>query len=76
MRSQGGQKKTLHRHPQRLSEGFRHTNTVLGTGCTGVIKVVRSQRQRSSSLICEAERERKRATSRFIDIDLLYLQPT
>ena len=44
-RSQGGQKK-----PQSLSEGFRNTNGVLGTDCTGAIKVARSHQQRSSSL--------------------------
>ena len=33
-RSQGGQKKTLRRHSQSFSEGFRHTNGVLGTDCT------------------------------------------
>ena len=49
-RSQSGQKKTLQRHPQSLSEGFRHTNRVFGTDCTGAIKVVRSHQQRSSSL--------------------------
>ena len=39
----------LQKHPQSLSEGFRHTNGVLGTDCTGAIKVATSQ-QRSSSL--------------------------
>ena len=41
---------TLQRHPQRLSEGFRHTNGALGTDCTGAIKVARSHQQKSSSL--------------------------
>ena len=41
---------TLQRHPQSLSEGFRHTNWVLGTYCTGVIKVARSHQLRSSSV--------------------------
>ena len=41
---------TLQRHPQSISEGFRHTNGVLGTDCTGAIKVARSHRQRSNSL--------------------------
>ena len=41
---------TIQRHPQSLSEGFRHTNGVLGTDCTGAIKVARSHQQRSSSL--------------------------
>ena len=49
-RSHGGQKKTLQKHPQRLSEGFRHTNGALGTDCTGAIKVARSHQQKSSSL--------------------------
>ena len=40
----------LQRHSQSLSEGFRHTNWVLGTDCTGAIKVARSHQQRSSSL--------------------------
>ena len=40
---------TLQRHPQSLSEGFRNTNGVLGTDCTGAIKVARSHQQRSSS---------------------------
>ena len=48
-RSQGDQKK-LQRQPQSLSEGFRHTNWVLGTDCTGAIKMARSHQQRSSSL--------------------------
>ena len=43
-------KETLQRHPQSLSEGFRNTNGVLGTDCTGAIKVARSHQQRSSSL--------------------------
>ena len=53
---------TLQRHPQTLSEGFRHTNRVLGTDCTGAIKVARSHQKRSSSLeerICEAERKHR-----------------
>ena len=29
-------------HPQSLYEGFRHTNGVVGTHCTGAIKVVKS----------------------------------
>ena len=41
---------TLQRHPQSLSERFRHTNLVLGTDCTGAIKVARFHQQRSSSL--------------------------
>ena len=41
---------TLQRHPQSLSEGFRHTNGVLETGCTGANKVARFRQQRSSSL--------------------------
>ena len=41
---------TLQRHPQSLSEGFRHTNLVLGTDCSGAIKVARSHLQWSSFL--------------------------
>ena len=40
----------LQRHPQSISEGFRHTIRVLGTDCTGAIKMARSHQQRSSSL--------------------------
>ena len=55
---------TLQRHPQSLSGGFRNTYGVLGTDCTGAIKVARSHQQRSSSLrkkmrICEAVRKRR-----------------
>ena len=39
---------TLQRHPQCLSEGFRYTSGVLGTDCTGAIKLARSHQQRSS----------------------------
>ena len=39
---------TLQRHPKSLSEGFRNTNGVLGTDCTGAIKVARSHQRRSS----------------------------
>ena len=41
---------TLQRHPQSLSEGFRHTSWVLGIDCTGAIKVARSHQQKDSSL--------------------------
>ena len=44
-RSQGGKKK---RYKDTLR--FRHTNGILGTDCTGAIKVARSHQQRSSSL--------------------------
>ena len=44
-RSQDGQMKRYN-----LSEGFRHTNWVLGRDCTGAIKVARFHQQRSSSL--------------------------
>ena len=54
---------TLQKYPQSLSEGFRHTNGVLETDCTGAIKVARSHQQRSSlyekKIICEAERKRR-----------------
>ena len=33
---------TLQRHLQSLSEGFRNINGILGTDCTGAIKVARS----------------------------------
>ena len=48
-RSQGGQKKR-YKDTLKASEGFRNTNGVLGTDCTGAIKVARSHQQRSSSL--------------------------
>ena len=35
----------LQRHPQSISVGFRHTNGVLGTDCTGAIKVARSHQR-------------------------------
>ena len=35
---------------ESLSEGFRHTNWVLGTDCTVAIKVAKSHQQRSGSL--------------------------
>ena len=41
---------TLQRHSESLSEGFRHSNWVLGIDCTGAIKVARSHQQRNSSL--------------------------
>ena len=51
---------TLQRHPQSLSEGFRHTNGVLGTDCTGAIKVARShQERRERKRICKAKRKRR-----------------
>ena len=40
----------IQRHPQSISEGFRHAHWVLGTDCTGAIKVARSNQQRNSSL--------------------------
>ena len=42
--SQGSQwpEETLQRHPQSLSEGFRLTNWVLGTDCTGAIILAKS----------------------------------
>ena len=78
---------TLQRHPQSLSEGFRHG--VLGTDCTGAIKVGRSHQQSSSSL-WEKKRESVKLKESaenakpipmghqliFHDIDLLYLQST
>ena len=39
-RSQGGQNKP-DRNLQSLSEGFQNTDRVLGTDCTGTIKVAR-----------------------------------
>ena len=33
----------LQRHSQSLYEEFRHTNGVLGTQCTGAIKVTKEQ---------------------------------
>ena len=58
---------TLQRHPQSLSEGLRHTNGVLGTDCTGTIKVSRARQQRSSyegKRICEAERKRRQSKAK------------
>ena len=37
----GWPEEMLQRQPQSLSEGFRITNGVLGTDCTGAIKVAR-----------------------------------
>ena len=34
---------TLQRHPQSLSEVFRHTNWVLGTDCTGAVSSTKEQ---------------------------------
>ena len=34
---------TLQRHPQSLSEGFRHTSGVMGTDCRGAIKVAKKR---------------------------------
>ena len=53
---------TLQRHPQSLSEGFRHTNGVFRTDCTGAIKVARSHKKGAAlyekkNRICEAERK-------------------
>ena len=42
-------------HPQSLSEGFRHTNWVLGIDCTGATKVARSHQLRSSSQLKKRE---------------------
>ena len=54
---------TLQRHPGSLSEGFCHTDWVLGTDCTGAIKVARSHQQGAAlhekKRICEAERKRR-----------------
>ena len=54
---------TLQRHPQCLSEGFRHTNGVLGTDCTGATKVARSHHKGATlyekKRICEVERKRR-----------------
>ena len=49
----------LQRHPQSISVGFRHTNGVLGTDCTGAIKVARSHQHYEKKRICEAERKRR-----------------
>ena len=37
---------TRGRHPQSITEGLQHTTRVLGTGCTGSIKVARFYQQR------------------------------
>ena len=39
----GWPEETLQRHPQSISEGFRHTDEVLGIDCTGAIKVTKEQ---------------------------------
>ena len=41
-RSPGGRKK-LQRHRQSLSGGFRQTDTVMGTGCTGAVSSTTEQ---------------------------------
>ena len=53
-RSQGGQRK---RYKDTLR--FRHTNGVLGTDCTGAIKVARSHQHLWNKEISEAERKRR-----------------
>ena len=51
--------------PSSLSEVFRHTNWVLGTDCTGAIKVAMSHQQGAALYekrrICEAEKSTENA---------------